>query len=61
MKESDTESDVIAAKSIQKAAKKKKKVQYLHIETPIVKTDNGSSVGEVNISEFKIDATKLAG
>ncbi|QLE86792.1 hypothetical protein FLM48_17980 [Shewanella sp. Scap07] len=54
-------SDRKAAKAIQKAAWRKKQVQYLHIETSIAKTDTGSSVGEVNISEFDIDATKLAG
>ncbi|QLE86804.1 hypothetical protein FLM48_18045 [Shewanella sp. Scap07] len=50
-----------AAAAIEEAVDDGNRVQYLHIETPIVKTDTGSSVGAVNISEFEIDATKLAG
>ncbi|QLE86806.1 hypothetical protein FLM48_18075 [Shewanella sp. Scap07] len=61
MKESDTESDVIATEAIEEALDDGNKVQYLHIETPIIKTDRGSAVSEVKISEFEIDATQLAG
>jgi len=46
--------DKKAAKAIKNVAKKNRKVQYLHIETPIVKTDAGSTVSEVKISEFDI-------
>ncbi|WP_394203301.1 RHS repeat-associated core domain-containing protein [Shewanella waksmanii] len=60
-REANAATDRKAAKAIQKAAWRKKQVQYLHIETPIAKTDTGSSIGEVNISEFDIDVTKLVG
>lgn len=30
-------------------------IKYLHIKTPITKTDGGSIVGEVEISEFDIE------
>ncbi|ARD22731.1 RHS repeat-associated core domain-containing protein [Shewanella japonica] len=47
--------DKISAKAIEKAFdRKRNKVQYLHVETPINKTARGSSVSEVRISEFDI-------
>ncbi|QLE86794.1 hypothetical protein FLM48_17990 [Shewanella sp. Scap07] len=60
-REPNAATDRKAAVAIREAALDDNKIQYLHIETPIVKTDTGSSVGEVNISEFDIDVTKLAG
>ncbi len=47
--------DKKAALVINKASKKNKKIQYLHIETPIARTDKVSVVSEVKISEFDID------
>ena len=53
--------DKQAAEALTEASLTGKKIQYLHIETPITKTASGSVVGEVNISEFDIDPSKLAG
>jgi len=50
-----------AAKAINKAAKKEKSVRYLHVQTPITKTESGSTVSEVKISEFNINLKELAG
>jgi len=51
-----------AAKAINKAVNRKKNtVQYLHVQTPITKTDTGSTVSEVKISEFDINLKELAG
>lgn len=59
-KDPDT-TDKQAAVALTKASVMGKKVQYLHIETPITKTASGSVVGEVNISEFDIGPSKIAG
>ncbi|WP_351011865.1 RHS repeat-associated core domain-containing protein [Shewanella sp. S1-58-MNA-CIBAN-0166] len=60
LKDPDT-TDWQAADALKEASLTGKKVQYLHIETPITKTASGSIVGEVNISEFDIDPSKIVG
>jgi len=52
MNESST--DFAAASAIDEAYDFGHKVQYLHIETPINKTVNGSEISKVIISEFDI-------
>ena len=54
MADSEKESELDAAEAIYNADTKNKKVQYLHVKTPITKTENGSLVGSVEISEFDI-------
>ena len=44
-----------AASAIMEAMDDGNDVKYLHIETPITNTSTGSTVSEVNISEFDID------
>ncbi|GEK77651.1 hypothetical protein PAT01_29550 [Pseudoalteromonas atlantica] len=44
-----------AASAIMEAMDDGNEVKYLHIETPIINTSTGSTISEVNISEFDID------
>jgi len=43
-----------ASDALEEAQENDSNIRYLHIETPIVKTDAGSTVSEVKISEFDI-------
>jgi RHS repeat-associated protein len=52
---SEKESELDAAEAIYNAGKKNKKIQYLHVKTPITKTENGSLVGSVETTEFDIE------
>ncbi|TMP43303.1 MULTISPECIES: hypothetical protein [unclassified Pseudoalteromonas] len=55
MDKKGTATDIKATKAINKAtSRKKNEIKYLHIETPIYKTEQGSIVKEVKISEFDI-------
>ena len=46
--------DRAAASAIIEAEEDGNDIKYLHIETPITKTNNNSTVSEVKISEFDI-------
>ena len=56
---SDKESDYLAAEAINNAVFEGKKVQYLHVKTPITRTSGKSVVEAVEISEFDIDPNKF--
>ena len=47
-------SDKDAANALKQASIMGNKIQYLHVETPIIKTKDGSAVAQVKISEFDI-------
>jgi hypothetical protein len=54
-KASPNTTDKKAANAIEVAIESDNNIKYLHIKTPITKTDGGSIVGEVEISEFDIE------
>lgn len=54
-KASPNTKDKKAANAIEVAIESDNNIKYLHIKTPITKTDGSSIVGEVEISEFDIE------